>query len=179
MQQAAWRSYSVSIRGQVAALFIIVGVLVPLVGCSKNNSGYVYDDAAPKKRSKRGQPDSMYGKVVDRNDKPLSRVTITIEPGQVERISNKWGEYDIEYLFSDDGERLSLKKNQDYSISAWKAGFHESAQIFRFSGGKSEIPAITLIEDTIALTPENILDPSTINPDNVVDGDGVGHSFEK
>ncbi len=171
MQKVAW---------MVRALALCTGlgfVLAPMGGCAGKGDAYVYDDTGSS-RGKRGEPDLMYGKVVDRNDKPLSRVTITISPGQVERISSKWGEYEIEYLFSEDGERQALKKNQDYTISAWKAGFHDSTQIFRFSGGSSEIPPITLVEDTITLTPENILDPTTINPDNVVDGDGQGRSFE-
>lgn len=160
---------------QLLAVALVVLCLLPLIGCGKKGDDYyVYDDERSS-RSRRGEPDIMFGRVVDRNDKPLSRVTIRVSPGTVERISNKWGEYEIEYLFSDDGERLGIKKNQDYTISAWKPGFHETTQIFRYEGGSSEIPTITLVEDSITLTPENILDPETLTQDPPTDSQGQSY----
>lgn len=149
-----------------------------LGGCAKKDPYYVYgDNTSSSKRSRGKEPDVMYGKVVDRNDKPLARVTIRVAPGEVERVSNKWGEYEVEYLFSDEGERKALSKNSDYTISAWKPGYHEQTQIFRYEGGSSEIPTITLVEDSIELSPENILDPSTLYQEPT--SDSVGQSYEE
>lgn len=166
---------------RLLVLTFSVLALAPSVGCSKQQGdAYVYDDAGgggKKSKSKRGEPDLMYGRVVDRNDKPLSRVTIKVSPGLVERVTSKWGEYDVEHLYADDGEKLPLKKNQDYTISAWKPGYHETTQIFHYDGGNTEIPTITLVEDTITLSPGSVLDPGTLNQDPPTSGD-AGQVYE-
>ena len=172
-----WTRAQVLRNASMLLASMLLAALLPggLLGCTKKDPYYVYDDSKSS-RSRRGEPDIMFGRVVDRNDKPLARVTIKVMPGSVERISNKWGEYEIEYLFSEDGERLSLKKNSDYTISAWKPGYHEQTQIFRYEGGSSEIPTITLVEDSIQLTPENVLDPATLSQEPP--SDSTGESYE-
>lgn len=159
------------------AVILAAACVLPLAGCSGKDEYYVYDDSAPSKR--RGEPDKMFGRVVDRNDKPLSRVSITIAPGEVERISNRWGEYEVDYLFSAEGERMSLGKNKDYAISAFKAGYREAVQVVRFSGGTLEVPTITLVEDTIRMSDDDdeILIPGTLNSGEESGGDGVGQSY--
>lgn len=169
MVERKWRRIAASL-----ALMVVWTSLLPMMGCKKKDDFYVYDEGGSS-RSRRGDPDVMFGRVVDRNDKPLAGVAIRVSPGTVDRISNKWGEYDVENLFSDDGERLPLKKNQDYTISAWKAGFHETTQIFRYEGGSAEIPTITLVEDSITLSPENILDPATLSQEPPVDSQGQSY----
>lgn len=114
------------------------------------------------KAGKSNKKAMMYGRVVDRNDQALKGVSIRITPGGTEIFSNKWGEYEIESLHADDGSAMDLTRGQDYTINAWKPGYHETTQIFRYEGDVSEIPTITLIEDTIKLEPA---DTKAVLPD--------------
>lgn len=167
-------------------ILIVLACLVGtahLAGCPKRQDGLVFDDTSSetkkdKKRSKSSKGgDMMYGRVVDRNDQPMKRVTILVSPGNGELISNKWGEYEIDGLHSDDGTRIPLTRGQDYTINAWKPGYHETTQIFRFEGDAQEVPTITLIEDTIKLEDVEQV-PLIPSDDDTAGQDGVGKSVE-
>lgn len=93
----------------------------------------------------------LFGRVVDRYDKPIMRAIVGMAPGSSERISNKWGEFEFVYGINGEGERQPLRLGHDYTISAWKPGYHETTQIVRFEGGPQEVPTITLVEDIIQL----------------------------
>ncbi len=144
-------------RRGLAAVMLALAATVVLAGCPhRQDDGIVFDETATKRsRKKRAKVarsgDLMYGRVVDRNDQPLKRVTILVTPGNGELITNKWGEYEIDRLHADDGSPIPLEPVTVYTITAWKPGYHETTQIFRFEGGVQEIPTITLIEDTIKL----------------------------
>lgn len=170
-------------------LGLVILSLTSSTGCfghkGASDDGVVFDDAAPSSskssKSKGGGkgekgPAIMFGKVVDRNDRPLQRVTIRVSPGAVERISNKWGEYEVEYGFDEEGNRMSLKKGQDYTITAWKPGYHETTQIVRYEGNSQEIPTITLVEESITLSPDTVgLDPATTNANPPTESQGQSY----
>ncbi len=172
-------------RREFTAVMLGLAAAILLSGCPKRQQdGLVFDETATerKKKKKRAKVaksgDLMYGRVVDRNDQPLKRVTILVTPGNGELISNKWGEYEIDRLHADDGSPIPLSPGEDYTINAWKPGYHETTQIFRFDGGVQEIPTITLIEDTIKLED---YEPVPLVPlDDEDDGaqSGVGKSVE-
>jgi len=139
-------------------MVILLGLMLMafLPGCKKRVDDDPFSGSSTKggaRGSKSGKKAMMYGRVVDRNDQALKGVSIRITPGGTEIFSNKWGEYEIESLHADDGSAMDLTRGQDYTINAWKAGYHETTQIFRYEGDVSEIPTITLIEDTIKLEP--------------------------
>lgn len=150
-------------------------VLVGIGGCKKRVDDDPFSGGArPSSKggnSKGAKKAMMYGRVVDRNDQALKGVSIRITPGGTEIFSNKWGEYEIEALHADDGTAMELQRGQDYTINAWKPGFHETTQIFRYDGDVSEIPTITLIEDSIKLEPQ---ENKAVMPDEFNQGTGAG-----
>ncbi len=170
-------------RWQRDVLLLGLAMAILLSGCPKRQDGLVFDETATQRKEKKKRAkvaksgDLMYGRVVDRNDQPLKRVTILVSPGNGELISNKWGEYEIDGLHDDEGNRIPLTRGQDYTINAWKPGYHETTQIFRFEGGVQEIPTITLIEDSIKLED---YEPVPLVPLDEDDGtqSGVGKSVE-
>ncbi len=170
-------------RRQIATvLFVLVGAFLVSACPHRQDDGLVFDETATnkskKKRAKVAKSgDLMYGRVVDRNDQPLKRVTILVSPGNGELITNKWGEYEIDRLHADDGSPIPLEPGTDYTINAWKPGYHETTQIFRFDGGVQEIPTITLIEDSIKLED---YEPVPLVPQDEDDGaqTGTGVSVE-
>lgn len=155
----------------------LVGTGVTVGGCTKRvedpfeataRSGGGGGKGGGKGQAKKAM---MYGRVVDRNDQALKGVSIRVSPGGTEIFSNKWGEYEIESLHADDGSLLELARGQDYTINAWKAGYHETTQIFRYDGDVSEIPTITLIEDSIKLEPS---ETKVLLPEQMNSGSGSG-----
>ena len=162
----------------IGGLFGVLILLLLVPGCRKRNDGLVYDESFSSSTSRRGRGELMYGRVVDRNDKPLKRVTIVVSPGNTELITNRWGEYEIDKLHAEDGTRIRLITNQDYSITAWKPGYHETTQIFRYEGKMQEIPTITLIEDSIELDPENAVPIIPTEPSNDEESGAIGRSVE-
>lgn len=130
------------------------------------------------KSGSKGKGDIMYGRVVDRNDQPLKRVTVLVTPGNTEIVTSKWGEYEIDSLHTEDGSKLNLKKGTDYTINAWKPGYHETSQIFRYDGASQEIPTITLIEDSIKLEPQDTAPLVPTKQDDETGSGAAGKSVE-
>ncbi len=180
------RVFRVALSGLALALAV--------TGCPKRQDGLVFEETngasnppkassasnASKKPKKGGTAKKamMYGRVVDRNDVALKRVTILVSPGNTELISNKWGEYEIDQLHSEDGSRVELKRGQDYTINAWKPGFHETTQIFRYDGDVAELPTITLIEDSIKLDPQDSTPMIPVETNDEAGPGAVGKSVE-
>lgn len=162
---------------RIASLALMGLLMVMSFGCRKRDDGLVFDDSNVASKGRTSSRPMMYGRVVDRNDRALKRVTILVSPGNGELISNKWGEYEIDRLYNEDGTPRDLERGREYTINAWKPGFHETTQIFRYEGGVQEIPTITLIEDHIKLETE----VSPMIPVETLDdlgGGAVGRSHE-
>lgn len=156
------------------SILLLLGSLV--AGCKKRVEDDPFSGGA--RSSSRGGGNKagakkamMYGRVVDRNDQALKGVSIRVAPGATEIFSNKWGEYEIESLRADDGSPMELQRGQDYTINAWKPGYHETTQIFRYEGDVSEVPTITLIEDSIKLEPT---ETKAVLPDQMNQGSSGG-----
>lgn len=91
----------------------------------------------------------IHGTVVNRNGEPLERVIVSLEPGNVELVTDEQGSFAIDYLRDEDGERVKLKKKTDYTITAFKPGYHDASSSFYFKRGELDLENITMVEDTI------------------------------
>jgi len=100
--------------------------------------------------------------VVDRDGAPVDRALISLAPGGVEMITDSEGRFMIDYMRDEAGERAKLGKKTEYTIEAFRTGYHiESARVY-FKKGELIIEPITLTPDTVrvAASEEN-LDPAS------------------
>jgi hypothetical protein len=95
------------------------------------------------------QHHAIYGSVMDRNGEPLERVVVSLEPGNVELVTDEYGRFTIDYLRDASGARVKLEKRADYEVSLFKPGFHNASSTFYFKRGELELEALNLTEDTI------------------------------
>jgi hypothetical protein len=101
------------------------------------------------------------GQIRDRNGQPVSRAIVSLEPGNVELVTDREGWFLIDYLREDDGKRVRLDKKTDYTLEVFKPGFHTFTLQLFYKRGQVEVETVTMIEETIDVAdfPEN-LDPA-------------------
>lgn len=100
------------------------------------------------------------GQVVDRNGQPMDRVIISLDPGGVELITDSAGAFTIDYLRDEEGERIKLDKKTDYTLEAFRTGYHVERLDFYYKRGELLLEPVTMKEDTIQLRPsEDVIDP--------------------
>jgi hypothetical protein len=115
---------------------------------------------------------SISGTVQDRNGQPVERVNVTLEPGNVEIITDETGKFLIDYQRDAEGNRTKLAKRTDYAITFFKIGYHEEKQEFFYKRGELVLEPVTLKEDTIKLDPSSDnIDPATF-PDRAQSSGG-------
>lgn len=103
----------------------------------------------------------IYGSVVDRNGQPMDRVIVSLDPGGVELITDSEGNFMIDYLRDDEGQRVKLAKKTEYTLEAFRTGYHVSRIDFYFKRGELILDPITMQEDTIELRPsDDDIDPA-------------------
>lgn len=101
------------------------------------------------------------GQIVDRNGEPVNRAIISLEPGNVQLVTDRQGFFLIDYLRDEDGERSKLLKKTDYKVEVFKPGYHTHAVSLFFKRGEVAMEAITLTEDSIEIQDQGEnLDPS-------------------
>ena len=89
------------------------------------------------------------GQILDRNGEPVNRAIVSLEPGNVQLVTDRQGFFLIDYLRDEDGERDKLKKKTDYKVEVFKPGYHTHAVALFFKRGEVIMEAITLTEDSI------------------------------
>ena len=94
---------------------------------------------------------SISGLVVDRNGKPIDQAIVSLTPGNVEMITNREGEFVVEYLRDDEGNRLKLSKKLHYNLEIFKVGFHVETRRFFYKRGEAVVETIRMVEDTIQI----------------------------
>lgn len=101
------------------------------------------------------------GRVVDRNGEPVSRAIVSLEPGNVELVTDRDGRFQIDYLRDASGERVRLERKTDYTLEVFKAGYHAFTAPVAYRRGTLEVETVTMIEESIDVKdmPEN-LDPA-------------------
>lgn len=104
---------------------------------------------------------AIMGKVVDRNGEPMDRVIISVDPGAVEMITDSDGAFMVDYLRDDAGERVKLARRSNYTIEAFRTGYHIARTDVYFKKGELLMEPITLAEDTIRVDgSEDNIDPA-------------------
>ncbi|MCB9778151.1 MAG: carboxypeptidase regulatory-like domain-containing protein [Alphaproteobacteria bacterium] len=102
----------------------------------------------------------IQGSIIDRNGEPMDRVIVSLDPGGVELVTDSAGQFSIDYLRDEAGERVKLGKKADYTIEAFRTGYHVQRMDFYFKRGLLVLEPITMKEDTIILKPgEDDIDP--------------------
>ncbi len=101
------------------------------------------------------------GQIINRNGEPVNRAIISLEPGNVQLVTDRQGYFLIDYLRDEAGERSKLQKKTDYKVEVFKPGFHTHAVSLYFKRGEVTMEAITLTEDSIEIQDQGEnLDPS-------------------
>lgn len=104
---------------------------------------------------------AIQGTVIDRNGLPMDRVIISLDPGNVELITDSTGSFRIDYLRDEKGERVKLDRKTDYALEVFRTGYHVGRSSFYFKKGELVLEPITLKEDTIILrASEDDIDPA-------------------
>ena len=104
---------------------------------------------------------AILGSVVDRNGEPMDRVIISLDPGGVELITDSEGHFLIDYLRDEAGERVKLDKKTDYTLEAFRTGYHVEKLDFYFKRGELILEPVTMKEDTIQLrASQDDIDPA-------------------
>ena len=101
------------------------------------------------------------GQVLDRNGEPMDRVVVSLQPGDVELVTDSEGYFTIAYLRNESGERVKLEKRQDYDIELFRPGYHISESRIYYKKGELFLDPLTLTEDTIEVRPSDVnIDPA-------------------
>lgn len=115
------------------------------------------------------------GEVQDRNGDPLDRAIISLDPGNVQLVTDREGRFLIDYLRDEDGERTRLDKKTDYTLEVFKPGYHVESLEFYYKRGPVELKPITLVEETIEIRDDGEnLDPELYSERN----SNVGATYE-
>ncbi|MBT3220639.1 MAG: carboxypeptidase regulatory-like domain-containing protein [Proteobacteria bacterium] len=102
----------------------------------------------------------IMGNVQDRNGEPIDRAIITLQPGNVQLVTDREGRFLIDYLRDEEGQRVRLSKKTTYTLEVFKPGFHISSTDFYFKAGSLEVEPITVVEETIQIADDGQdLDP--------------------
>ena len=91
----------------------------------------------------------IYGQVVDRNGEPMERAIVTLSPGNVQLVTDQEGNFQIDYVRDEAGERTKLTKKSDYNVDIFQVGYHPSNTSLFYKRGELVLDPIVLKEDTI------------------------------
>jgi hypothetical protein len=91
------------------------------------------------------------GQIIDRNGEPVNRAIVSLDPGNVQLVTDRLGNFTIDYLRDEDGERVKLRRKTDYRVEVFKPGYHTQAVSLYFKRGEILMEAITVVEDTIEI----------------------------
>ena len=93
----------------------------------------------------------ILGSVIDRNGQPVNRAIVSLTPGNLQMMTDREGEFVIDYLRDEDGRRTRMKKRTTYALEVFKPGYHPKTLTLEYKRGTLELPVITLVEDSIEI----------------------------
>jgi len=103
---------------------------------------------------------AITGRVIDRNGDPIDRVIVSLDPGDVELITDSDGSFAIDYMRDEKGNRVRLERRRDYSVELFRLGYHVGETTVYYKRGELVVDPITLTEDTVRIEgPEVEVDP--------------------
>jgi len=91
------------------------------------------------------------GQIVNRNSEPLERAVISMAPGNVQLVTDQEGQFYIDYLRDDGGERTKLGKRAEYEIEIFQVGYHVARTSLYYKRGELILDPIVLKEDSIRI----------------------------
>lgn len=102
----------------------------------------------------------LSGQVLDRNGEAVERAVVSLEPGNVQLVTDSEGRFTIDYLRDESGERSRLLKKTKYTFDVYKPGFHTFNLSIYYKKGEVTLEPVMLAEDTVDIQdiPAN-LDP--------------------
>lgn len=104
---------------------------------------------------------AISGQVVDRNGQPVPQALVSVDPGNVELLTDAAGRFEVGYLRTEDGDRRALSPRTTYTVEAFKVGFHLADQSVPYKKGRLELAPLELRPDTLRLqAPAQTLDPA-------------------
>lgn len=102
----------------------------------------------------------IVGQVTDRNGEPVDRAVVTLDPGNVQLVTDREGRFLVDYLRDEDGQRVKLAKKTAYVVEIFKPGFHLKTVSVTYKKGVVEMEPLTLVEETIEIADDGAeLDP--------------------
>jgi hypothetical protein len=113
---------------------------------------------------------SIGGHVIDRNGNGMSKAIVTVTPapgakhadaGTCQLVTDRDGNFLVDYLRDEAGERAKLRSRMGYTVEVFKPGYHTFAKVVDYRHGALVVDVVTMVEDTIDVRdlPEN-LDPA-------------------
>ncbi|MFT6158106.1 MAG: hypothetical protein ACJA00_000677, partial [Myxococcota bacterium] len=82
------------------------------------------------------------GVVTDASGQPLDRAIVRLEPGNIEMVTDREGQFTIEYLRTEDASRTGIGKRQTYILDVFKPGFSIEQREFYYKAGALSVGAI-------------------------------------
>ncbi len=89
------------------------------------------------------------GVVTDSGGQPLDRAIVSLEPGNVEMVTDRQGQFTIDYLRTDDASRTGIRKRQTYLLDVFKPGFSIQQLEFYYKSGAYSVGPLELIEEVL------------------------------
>lgn len=118
---------------------------------------------------------AISGAVVDRNGDPVERVIVSLDPGDVELLTDTDGAFRINYMRDETGQRVKLDRRRTYTIELFRLGYHVSRQDVSYTRGELILEPITLTEDTVRVeAPAAEIDPGSLKERP----EGAGATYE-
>jgi len=107
---------------------------------------------------------AITGVVVDRNGDPMDRVIVALDPGNVEILTDNEGQFSIDYVRKEGGDRARLPRRSDYTLTFFRTGFQDGREDIQYKRGAYDCGNIRMVEDTITVAPPAApLDPDKLH----------------
>ncbi|MFT6145418.1 MAG: hypothetical protein ACJAZO_000306 [Myxococcota bacterium] len=108
------------------------------------------------------------GVVTDASGQPLDRAIVRLEPGNIEMVTDREGQFTIEYLRTEDASRTGIGKRQTYILDVFKPGFSIEQREFYYKAGALSVGAIPLTVEVLRVQDdgENLVPSLQAEPTN-------------
>ena len=98
-----------------------------------------------------GASRAITGTITDADGRPLDRAIVSMEPGGVQLVTNREGEFVIDYLRDESSDRTALQKKQTYTLDVYKPGFSIQQLDLYYKGGEHIVAPIALSTEQLSV----------------------------
>ena len=108
------------------------------------------------------------GMVTDSTGAPLDNAIIRLDPGNVELVTDRQGQFVIDYLRTDNASRIGISKRQTYVLDVFKPGFSIEQREFYYKSGQHLVGEIPLTAEVLRVQDdgENLVPSLQAEPTN-------------